>query len=31
MQDDIKTRLVHDFIAAWAKVMNAERFDLVAD
>ena len=27
-QDDGQTKLVHDFVAAWAKVMNADRFDL---
>jgi catalase-peroxidase len=27
-QDDNKEKFVHDFIAAWAKVMNADRFDL---
>lgn len=27
-QDDNKEKLVRDFIAAWAKVMNADRFDL---
>jgi catalase-peroxidase len=26
-QDDNKERFVHDFIAAWTKVMNADRFD----
>ena len=29
-QDDNKEKFVHDFIAAWAKVMNADRFDLKA-
>ncbi|MGK2921945.1 MAG: catalase (peroxidase I)-like protein, partial [Methyloceanibacter sp.] len=24
-----KEKLVHDFVAAWTKVMNADRFDLV--
>jgi catalase-peroxidase len=27
-QDDNAEKLVHDFVAAWAKVMNADRFDL---
>ncbi len=27
--DDAKEKFVHDFIAAWAKVMNLDRFDLV--
>jgi catalase-peroxidase len=27
-QDDAKEKLVHDFVAAWTKVMNADRFDL---
>ena len=27
-QDDSKEKFVHDFVAAWAKVMNADRFDL---
>jgi catalase-peroxidase len=27
-QDDGKEKLVHDFVAAWTKVMNADRFDL---
>ncbi|SCB40433.1 Peroxidase, partial [Rhizobium hainanense] len=26
-QDDNKAKFVHDFVAAWAKVMNADRFD----
>ena len=26
--DDAKEKFVHDFIAAWDKVMNADRFDL---
>ena len=26
-QDDNKEKFVQDFIAAWAKVMNADRFD----
>jgi len=29
-QDDNKEKFVQDFVAAWAKVMNADRFDLVA-
>ena len=28
-QDDNKEKFVNDFIAAWTKVMNADRFDLV--
>ena len=27
-QDDNKAKFVQDFVAAWAKVMNADRFDL---
>lgn len=27
-QNDNKEKFVHDFIAAWVKVMNADRFDL---
>jgi catalase-peroxidase len=27
-QDDAAERFVHDFVAAWTKVMNADRFDL---
>jgi catalase-peroxidase len=27
-QDDNKAKFVHDFVAAWGKVMNADRFDL---
>ncbi|MBU0906342.1 MAG: catalase-peroxidase, partial [Firmicutes bacterium] len=27
-QDDNKERFVRDFIQAWSKVMNADRFDL---
>ena len=27
-QDDSKEKLVKDFVAAWTKVMNADRFDL---
>ena len=29
-QDDNKEKFVKDFVAAWAKVMNADRFDLVS-
>jgi catalase-peroxidase len=29
-QNDNKEKFVHDFIAAWNKVMNADRFDLSA-
>ncbi len=29
-QDDSKEKFVKDFIAAWTKVMNADRFDLAA-
>ncbi|WP_105435111.1 catalase/peroxidase HPI [Neorhizobium tomejilense] len=28
-QSDAKAKFVKDFVAAWAKVMNADRFDLV--
>ena len=28
-QDDNKQKFVQDFVAAWTKVMNADRFDLV--
>ncbi|HBC57884.1 MAG TPA: catalase/peroxidase HPI [Gammaproteobacteria bacterium] len=28
-QDDNKEKFVRDFVAAWVKVMNADRFDLV--
>lgn len=28
-QDDAQEKFVHDFAAAWTKVMNADRFDLV--
>jgi catalase-peroxidase len=28
-QDDNKEKFVHDFVAAWVKIMNADRFDLV--
>jgi len=27
-QDDNQTKFVNDFVAAWTKVMNADRFDL---
>jgi catalase-peroxidase len=27
-QDDNQVKFVHDFVAAWTKVMNADRFDL---
>jgi catalase-peroxidase len=27
-QDDAQEKLVRDFVAAWSKVMNADRFDL---
>ncbi len=27
-QDDSQAKFVHDFVAAWGKVMNADRFDL---
>ena len=27
-QDDNKEKFVHDFVSAWTKVMNADRFDL---
>ncbi|MFB9887902.1 catalase/peroxidase HPI [Balneatrix alpica] len=29
-QDDNREKFVHDFIAVWNKVMNADRFDLLA-
>ncbi|WP_018897951.1 catalase/peroxidase HPI [Rhizobium sp. 2MFCol3.1] len=29
-QDDSKEKFVKDFVAAWTKVMNADRFDLTA-
>ncbi|TPW28251.1 catalase/peroxidase HPI [Martelella alba] len=29
-QDDNAGKFVHDFVAAWVKVMNADRFDLTA-
>ena len=28
-QDDNREKFIHDFITAWVKVMNADRFDLV--
>ena len=28
-EDDAKEKFVKDFVAAWAKVMDADRFDLV--
>jgi catalase-peroxidase len=27
--DDAREKFVHDFVAAWDKVMNLDRFDLV--
>ena len=30
-QDDSREKFVHDFVAAWVKVMNADRFDLAAN
>lgn len=27
-QDDAQEKFVNDFVAAWTKVMNADRFDL---
>ena len=29
-QDDASGKFVNDFVAAWTKVMNADRFDLIA-
>jgi catalase-peroxidase len=29
-QDDNREKFVHDFVAAWTKVMNNDRFDLEA-
>ena len=29
-QDDAKAKFLADFVAAWNKVMNADRFDLAA-
>ena len=28
-QDDNQQKFVQDFVAAWTKVMNADRFDLI--
>ena len=28
-QEDSKTKFVHDYVSAWNKVMNADRFDIV--
>jgi catalase-peroxidase len=28
-QDDAKQKFVEDFVAAWVKIMNNDRFDLV--
>jgi len=28
-QDDAQEKFARDFVAAWSKVMNADRFDLV--
>jgi catalase-peroxidase len=28
-QDDAKEKFVRDFVAAWNKVMNLDRFDLI--
>ena len=30
-QDDNREKFVHDFVAVWVKVMNADRFDLVSN
>jgi catalase-peroxidase len=27
--DDAKEKFVHDFVAAWDKVMNLDRYDLI--
>jgi catalase-peroxidase len=27
-QDDSREKFVRDFVAAWTKVMNADRFDM---
>ena len=27
--EDAKEKFVHDFVAAWTKVMNLDRFDLI--
>jgi catalase-peroxidase len=29
-QDDNKEKFVRDFVVAWTKVVNADRFDLVS-
>ena len=29
LQDDNAEKFVNDFVAAWVKVMNADRFDLM--
>lgn len=29
-QDDNREKFVHDFVAAWTKVMNADRFDVAS-
>lgn len=29
-QEDSKEKFIHDFVSAWNKVMNADRFDLVS-
>jgi catalase-peroxidase len=31
VSDDAREKFVHDFIAAWTKVMNLDRFDLLAE
>ena len=28
-QDDNREKFINDFVAAWVKVMNADRFDLI--
>ena len=28
-QDDGENKFIQDFISAWVKVMNADRFDLI--
>jgi catalase-peroxidase len=30
-QDDSREKFVHDFVAVWVKVMNADRFDLASN
>jgi catalase-peroxidase len=30
-QDDNKEKFIEDFVAAWTKVMNSDRFDLLAN